>query len=122
MSNGRGGGGSAKNINAGGGGGSDLFSAGVARLETEIKELKSKIEADSKEVGEKIGNVRVKLATITGKLEQINRIWWAIGISITLGTAGISGAYVYTNKVSEDVRRLEVSIASSRPQQPPNAR
>jgi nicotinate-nucleotide pyrophosphorylase len=105
------GGGSSKNISDGGGGGSDPHNAGVAHLETEIKELKSKIDTDSKDM-------RTKVDTVVGKMDQLKYIWGAILLFFSV----LSGAYIYTNKVSEDVRRLEVSIASSRPQQPPNAR
>ena len=116
-------GGSAKNISDGGGGGSDPVGAGVAQLETDIKGLKSKIEADSKEIGEKIGNVRVELGTITGKLEQINHIWAVIGLFVVLGAGTIGYGYISTNNLSKDIHRLEIAIISSKPQVPaPNSR
>ncbi|MFO0465827.1 MAG: hypothetical protein ACK5ZB_00840 [bacterium] len=119
MSSGRGGGGSAKNISGGGGGGSDPVGAGVARLETKIDELKSKIEADSKEIDGKIGNVRIELGTITGKLEQINRIWTVIGLCVVLGAGTIGNLYFSTNNLLKEIHRLEIAIVSSKPQVPP---
>lgn len=115
MSNGRGGGGSAKNISGGGGGGADLFGDAVKRLETEIKELKSKIETDSKEISAKIETVKLSLATITGEI-----MFWKflIGALITALLGAYAFTYFSTNNLSKDIHRLEIAIISSKPQVP----
>ena len=70
------GGGSTKNISAGGGGGSDPIGAGVARLDTEIKDHKKELKGELTDVRNKLDTetekLREKLNLETGKLNVID--------------------------------------------------
>ena len=65
-------GGSAKNISDGGGGGPDPVGAGVARLETEIKDHKKEVQGELAEVRKKVDGLRDKLDTEAGNLKVID--------------------------------------------------
>ena len=134
MSSGRGGGGSAKNFSVGGAGGSDQYGAGVARLETEMKEHKKEIKDDFAKFREEVGKLRddlnaeaKKFAHVGGGLQQLSNhlslIKWVIGLFVVLGAGTIGYGYISTNNLSKDIHRLEIAIISSKPQVPaPNSR